>query len=243
MKNQFENIIQKRIWKELIKWAVLGLLVTMFLGIATYWVWQTTTPPSTIDTDKQLPSQDNPEPSINRLETRLAQSLYNSFPEIVHVEVLGNATGLIYPNLLDSFMDQIPGATDYSWNVTATLLKIENGTPRTQTTSFVIDSSEVTDIADSLFIAINASTIKGVYGEDPYTGVLPNIDWGLKLFLANHTAYSILVYEDMFVLFSVENWVSFNEGYTITGSYVLEPTDLFQQVLSVLSQIYHEHLG
>ncbi len=240
MNNPIEKKVRNEIRKELIKWLMVGLLASIAIGTGTYLVLNSTNPPATNDLSDSNDEQNKP---IIEVKTKLAQSVLESFPEIVHVEVLGNGTGKIYPGLLDSYMDRIGNSSEYSWNVTALLLQSTNGDVyQVVTETFVMSTSEVNDIGMSLFDAINSSTIKGVYGEDPYTGELPSIDWGLKLYLANSTAYSIIVYEDMFTLLSVETWSSYNEGYSITGAYVLEPTTPFQEVLTLLSQLYHNHL-
>ncbi len=240
MDNPIEKKVRNEIRKELIKWAMVGLLLSITIGTATYLAWDYANPPATSDLNNSNSEQKKP---LLEVKTKLAQSVYASFPEIVHVEILGNGTGKIYPDLLESYMDRIGNSSDYSWNVTAMLLQSTNGDVyQVVTETFVMSASEVNDIGISLFNAINSSIIKGIYGENPYTGELPSIDWGLKLYLANLTAYSIIVYEDMFVLLSVETLSSYNEGYSVTGAYVIEPTTPFQQVLNLLSQIYHDHL-
>ena len=215
-------------------WALIGAISAILIGgtifYAEYHILQQ------VNDSSQQPSN---VPQISRSKI-LATEVLDNVPEIVHLNVLGNATGNIYPNLLDAEFDRIGNSTNYSWNVSSEILTQDL---QVQTVSFLLNQSEVDTIGQAFYDSISSTVLMGKYGQGTNDSELGNLQWGMVMFLENHTLIGIYIYEDV-VLFATGTWSS---GYTdspnLIGADMLTPPSSFDTLLVVLSELFHNHLG
>ncbi len=186
-----------------------------------------------------------PEPNGNGNEpklpysTNLAQEIQKAIPNVVHVEIIGNATAAIHPNLIWAWMDRIGDNVTYSWNVTAQIMlppfEIE----------FVLSSGEVGQIAQGLFDSINNTEKVGVYGQDPYpaVGEMPNLKWVTELYLQNSSVYFLYINMEGLILFQSTTWYgNYQYDANMIGADVLLPESAFDDYVEVLQNLFTLHM-
>ena len=233
-----DKIIKQALYKKMksqfLTWALIGALSAILIGGTIYYAEYHTLPQ--INDSSQPPSN---VPQLGRSKI-LATEVLNNVPEIVHLHVLGNATGNIYPNLLDAEFDRTGNSTNYSWNVSSELL---NQDLHIQTVSFLLNQSEVDTIGQAFYDSISSTEAIGKYGQGTNDLELGNLQWGMMMFLENHTLIGIYIYEDI-VLFATGTWSGeYTDSPNLVGADMLTPPSSFDTLLSVLSDLFHNHLG
>ncbi|MHA1952778.1 MAG: hypothetical protein ACXAAM_03555 [Candidatus Heimdallarchaeaceae archaeon] len=185
-----------------------------------------------------------PEPNGNEPElpfsTNLAQEIQSVIPEVVHVELIGNATASIHPNLIWAEMNRLGDNITYSWNVSAFSIALMDFV------IFEFSQNEVNQIAQGLFDSINNTERVGTYGEDPYpgTGDLANIKWVTEIYLANHTAIFLYINEDNLILYQSTEWTGeFNAMQNLIGADVLVPESAFDDYVQVLQNLFTPYMA
>ena len=229
-----KQALYKRMKSQFLMWALIGAISAILIGGTIYYAEYHTF--QQVNDHSQHPSN---VPQISRSKI-LASEVLDNVPEIVHLQVLGNATGNIYPNLLDAEFDRIGNSTNYSWNVSSEILTQDL---QVQKASFLLSQSEVDTIGQAFYDSISSTEAVGKYGQGTNDLELGNLQWGMVMFLENHTLIGIYVYEDI-VLFATGDW---NSDYTgspnLIGADILVPPSSFDTLLSVLSDLFHNHLG
>ncbi|MHA1853118.1 MAG: hypothetical protein ACTSUF_06335, partial [Candidatus Heimdallarchaeaceae archaeon] len=81
--------------------------------------------------------------------------------------------------------------------------------------------------------------------EPPYNLTeLPNIYFGMELFLENHTYLSILILEDGLVFFGTGTWTSYESfSFNLIGAPIVSPASAFDHLTEVLHELFAAHLG
>ncbi|MHA2358026.1 MAG: hypothetical protein ACXABK_04590, partial [Candidatus Heimdallarchaeaceae archaeon] len=159
------------------------------------------------------------------------------------VEIIGNGTASIHPNLISATVDRLGDSESYSWNVTAYGINYTDYSG--YVTNFILSTSEVNEIAVGLFESINNTEKVGTYGEEPYpgTGDLPNLKWVTELYLENNTVYFLYINMEGLILFKSTNWFgNFEYIAGMYGSDVLLPESAFDDYVQVLSNLFAPHM-
>ncbi|NPD90161.1 MAG: hypothetical protein HGN29_15730 [Asgard group archaeon] len=171
--------------------------------------------------------------------TNLAQEIQSVIPDVVHVEILGNGTASIHPNLISAEINRLGDNITYSWSVSAFSIALLDFV------SFEFSQSEVNQIAQGLFDSINNTERVGTYGEDPYpgTGDLASIKWVTEIYLANHTAIFLYINQDSLILYKSTEWTGdFDAMQNLIGADVLLPESAFDDYVQVLQDLFTPYM-
>ena len=141
------------------KWFAIGLGTAVVLG-------------SVVGVSIYFTLPDGPGPDNGGVFTdRLSESLRGSFPDILHMQIGGNASGYIDSRIIWSYFDRVGTSEDYTWDATAQLMF------PTEEINFSVNKTDVEGIAQSLYDSIRLCDHVGIWGEAPYesTNELPNM--------------------------------------------------------------------
>ncbi len=228
-----ENLIGKTISKGLrgsfMKWFAIGLgaaiVIGSVVGVSVYF----TLP------DGNGPDDGPSEPYSNRLATELLGQI----PNVLYMEIGGNASQTIDDRMIWSTFERIGTSEDYYWNATASLID------PSEEIIFIVSKEEVGEIALAMFDSINNTEYLGTWGEDPYDGLgdLPNMKWVTELYLENGTAIFLYVNMESLVLFQTTTWTGNFEidNSSMYGAAVLSPESAFSVYVDKMAEIFEPH--
>ncbi len=171
--------------------------------------------------------------------TKLAEEIQDEISNVVHVEIIGNATAAIHERLIYSSIERIGDNITYTWNVTAFAM-FPN-----EEVNFVLSTNDVNQIAQGLFESINNTEKVGTYGQDPYPaeGEMPNLKWVTELYLANNTVIFLYINMEGLILFKTTTWYGdFDYDANMIGADVLLPESAFDDYIQVLKNLYTPYL-
>jgi len=230
--NFLGKVVSRYLTRNFLKWFAIGLGAAMILGtIVGVSVYFGTNTPAGPDPDL------DPEISFT---TRLAEEIESEIPNIVHVEIVGNATQAIHERLIWATIDQIGGSSDYSWNVTAYVMFPDD------VIEFILSTSEVDQIGIGLVTSINNTERVGTYGEEPYgdQDEIPNLKWVTELYLENGTVIFLYVNMEGLILYQITTWEGDFQAvnYNMIGSDVLLPESAFDNYIQSLKDLFTPYL-
>lgn len=223
-----EKILSKAISKSLkgsyIKWLAIGFGIAVvtggIVGIGVYFGIQDPTTPN---------------PEVDPFSTQLAESVYALISNVVHVEIIGNASAQINDRLISATFDRIGDNVTYAWNVTAYAIF------PSEVINFVLNTNQVNQIGQGLLESINNTERVGTYGVEPYpaVGETPNMKWVTELYLENSTVIYLYIDMENLILFQTETWSGdYIAEQNMLGAAVLEPESAFDNYVSVLSALF-----
>ncbi len=229
--NIFSRTIARYLRNNFVKGLAIGIsaaiVIGTIVGVSIYFGQ----PPAVPD-----PNGNGPEVPFS---TNLAQEIQSVISEVVHVELIGNATSSIHPNLISAEMNRIGDNITYYWNVSAFSIALLDFV------IFEFSQNEVNQIAQGLFDSINNTERVGTYGEDPYpgTGDLADIKWVTEIYLANYTAVFLYINQDGLILYQSTTWEGdFNAMQNLIGADVLIPESAFDEYVGVLQTLFAPHM-
>ncbi len=225
-----EKLLGKTISKGLrgsfLKWFAIGLgaaiVVGSVVGVSVYFTLPNGTTP---------PNGDPSEP----YSSRLASSLLGAIPNVLYMEIGGNASGFIDDRMIWSSFERIGTAEDYYWNTTATLIDPY------EEINFSISKEEVGGVAQALFDSINNTEYLGTWGLPPYEagGESPNMKWVTELYLDNGTAIFLFVNMESLILFQSTTWTgNFDANMNMIGAAVLSPESAFDDYVQAMAALF-----
>jgi len=232
-----EKLLGKAISKGLkgsfMKWFAIGLGAAIVLGsvvgVSVYFTLPNGTGP------------DNGGPS-EPYSSRLASSILGSIPNVLYMEIGGNATGFIDDRMIWSSFERIGTSEDYYWNTSALLVD------PVEDINFVITKEQVEGVAQAMFDSINATERLGTWGEAPYEGLgeLPNMKWVTELFLENGTVILLYVNMESLILCQQTTWTLVGDYYVVDnmsmyGSAVLSPESAFDDYVAAMAALFEPH--
>ncbi|MCG3257313.1 MAG: hypothetical protein KAU62_14540 [Candidatus Heimdallarchaeota archaeon] len=227
-----EKILSKAISRDLkgsfIKWLAIGFGIAVvtggIVGIGIYFGIPDTTPPD-IDDDAGF-------------STNLAESVSSSFPNVVHMEIIGNGTAQINSRLIWAYFDRIGDSISYEWTVSAEAFNPE------EQVNFNLSKSQVDEIAVSLFDSINKTSRVGTYGQEPYPTdqYQASLKFVTEIYFENNTVIFLFVDLDGLVLFKSLTWHDdYQYSQNLLGAAVLIPESAFDDYITVLSNLFAPH--
>lgn len=228
MKMSDEKILSKAISRNLkssfIKWLAIGFGIAVvtggIVGIGVYFGIQDPTTPN---------------PEVDSFSTQLAESVYALISNVVHVEIIGNATAQINSRMISATFDRVGDNVTYSWAVTGYAIDpIEE-------VNFVLTTNQVNQIGQGLLESLNNTEKVGIWGVDTYSsgGEQPNMKWITELYLENSTVIYLYVNMESLVLFQSTTWTGdYQAPINMIGATVLEPESAFDEYISVLSTLF-----
>lgn len=227
-----EKLVGKAISKGLkgsfMKWFAIGLgaaiVIGSVVGVSVYFT---------------LPDGNGPdnEPSVP-YSSRLAASIQDSIPDVLYMEIGGNATGYIDERMIWSEFVRIGTSEDYYWNATALLMF------PTEDITFTVSKEEVEGIAEAMFDSINNTERLGTWGLPPYEsgGELPNMKWVTELYFENGTAVFLYINMESLILCQRTTWTgNFEANMNMIGSAVLSPESAFDNYVAAMAAIFEPH--
>jgi hypothetical protein len=229
-----EKTLSKAISRNLkgisIKWLAIGFGIAVvtggIVGIGIYFGLPDTAPHD-IDDDTEF-------------STMLAESVSSSIPNVVHMEIIGNATAQINSRLIWAYFDRIGDSISYEWNVSADAID------PLEEVNFILSKSQVDEIAVGLFDSINKTSRVGIYGQDPYPseGDMPSLKFVTEIYFENNTVIFLYVNLAGLVLFQSSTWFDdYQYNANMIGADVLIPESAFDDYIIVLSNLFAPHLG
>ena len=228
--NLMGRIVSRYLTRSFLKWFALGIGVAVMLGtVVGFSIYYGMDSDTVTDPDNGVD-----------LTTRLAEEVGAEIPNVVHVEIIGNATQAIHERLIWATVDQLGDSSDYSWNVTAYCMF------PTDIVDFVLSQSEVDTIASGLVTSIENTEKLGIFGEEPYPaeGDLADLKWVTELYLANFTVIYLYINMDGLILFQTSTWEGdFQGNQNLIGAYVLSPESAFDSYIQVLKDLFTPHLA
>ena len=171
--------------------------------------------------------------------TNLAVEVQNNIPNVVHVEIVGNATAAIHERLIWGIIDRIGDNQTYTWNVTTYAIFPPD------VVNFVLSTFEINQIAGGLFDSINNTERVGTYGVEPYpaVGETPNLKWVTELYLENSTVIFLYINMEGLILYQSTTWYgNFQYDANMIGADVLIPESAFDDYIQVLKDLFSPHL-
>jgi hypothetical protein len=229
--NIFSRTIARYLRNNFVKGLSIGIsaaiVVGTIVGVSIYF----SLPPAVPD-----PNGNGPEVPFS---TNLAYEIQSIIPEVVHVELIGNGTASIHPNLISAEIDRIGDNITYTWDVNAFSIALMDYV------NFEFSQSEVNQIAQGLFDSINNTERVGTYGEDPYpsTGYLADLKWVTEIYLANYTVIFLYINQDGLILFQSTTWSGdFDAMQNMIGADVLVPESAFDDYVGVLQTLFTPYM-
>jgi len=190
-KKTLSKAISRSLKGSYIKWLAIGFGIAVvtggIVGIGVYYGIQDPTPPN---------------PDVEPFSTQLAESVYALISNVVHVEIIGNATAQINSRMISATIDRVGDNVTYSWDVTGYAIDpIEE-------VNFVLSTNQVNQIGQVLLESINNTEKVGIWGVDPYQsgGEQPNMKWVTELYLENSTVIFLYVNMESLILFHSTTW-------------------------------------
>lgn len=228
--NSLGKVVSRYLTRNFWKWFAIGLGASIVLGtvvgVSVYFGTNT-------------PAGPDPDPEIS-FTTRLVEEIESEIPNIVHVEIVGNATQAIHERLIWATIDQIGDSSDYSWNVTTYVMFPDD------VIEFVLSTSEVDQIGAGLFTSINNTERAGTYGEEPYSSQdeLPDLKWVTELYLENGTVIFLFVNMDGLILYQTTTWEGNFQAVNMNmiGADVLIPESAFDNYIQSLKDLFTPYL-
>jgi hypothetical protein len=225
-----EKLIGKAVSKGLrgsfMKWFTIGLgaaiVIGSVVGVSVYFT---------------LPDGGTNEPP-GSYTSRLASEIQGLIPDVVYMEISGNASQVIDDRMIWSEFERVGTSEDYYWNTTAQLMFPD------EEINFDITKEQVEGIAQAFFDSISATERLGTWGEDPYDGLgdLPNMKWVTELYLDNGTAIFLYVNMESLVLFQSTTWTgNFEANMNMMGAAVLSPESAFNTYVDAMSALFEPH--
>ena len=224
-----EKLIGKAVSKGLrgsfMKWFAIGLgaaiVIGSVVGVSVYFT---------------LPDGGTDEPTTT-YTGRLASEIQEAIPEVVYMEIIGNASQAIDDRMIGSTFERVGTSEDYYWNTTAYLMF------PTEIINFSISKEEVEGIAQAMFDSIIATERLGTWGEDPYpVELLPDMKWVTELYLENGTAIYLYVNMDSLVLYQTTTWTGdYEANMNMIGAAVLSPESAFNAYVDAMSALFEPH--
>jgi len=207
-----------------IKWLAIGFGIAVvtggIVGIGVYFGIQDPTTPN---------------PEVDPFSTQLAESVYALISNIVHVEIIGNATAQINSRMISATFDRVGDNVTYSWDVTGYAINPE------EEVNFVLSTNQVNEIGQGLLESINNTEKVGIWGVGPYQsgGEQPNMKWATELYLENSTVIYLYINMESLILFHSTTWTGdYQADVNMIGGTVLEPESAFDEYISVLSTLF-----
>ena len=224
-----EKTLSKAISRNLkgisIKWLAIGFGIAVvtggIVGIGIYFGLPDTAPHD-IDDDTEF-------------STMLAESVSSSFPNVVHMEIIGNGTAQINSRLIWAYFDRIGDSISYEWTVSAEAFNPE------EQVNFNLSKSQVDEIAVSLFDSINKTSRVGTYGQEPYPTdqYQASLKFVTEIYFENNTVIFLFVDLDGLVLFKSLTWHDdYQYSQNLLGAAVLIPESAFDDYITVLSTLF-----
>ena len=224
-----EKLLGKTISKGLkgsfLKWFAIGLgaaiVVGSVVGVSVYF----TLP------NNHTPNNGGSEP----FSSRLATSIRSAIPNVLYMEIGGNASGFIDDRMIWSSFERVGTTEDYYWNTSATLIDPY------EEINFIITKEEVEEIAQAMFDSINNTERLGTWGLPPYEGLgdLPNMKWVTEIYLENGTAIFLYVNMESLILFQSTTWTgNFVADMNMIGAAVLSPESAFNDYVLAMAELF-----
>jgi hypothetical protein len=185
------------------------------------------------------------------LGTTLASFMESKASDILAVQILGNSTDIVYPELMAAlFITDFTGA----WNVSATFLNDSN--PHDVTVyeeSFFITATEVSNINDAIYTGLETASPSS----DAISDLLFSIGFGLDILYTDGT------WIQLFTIQSPEGHIMFLNG-TYTGTphaehpfdstfisrdqnwlngILFEPATALNDLITTINAVFANHLG
>jgi hypothetical protein len=233
--NKLRQVIAQSLRNNFVKGLAIGISAAIVVGIVVGVSLHYGIPPVT-----EPDGNGNGNGTELPFSARLAIEIQSIIPDVVHVELLGNATASIHPNLISAEMNRIGDNVTYTWNVSAFSIALLDYV------NFTFSQSDVNLIAQGLFDSINNTERVGTYGEDPYpgTGDLADIKWVTEIYLENHTAVFLYINQDGLILYQTTEWTGdFSAMQNLIGAAVLVPESAFDDYVEVLQDLFESHMS
>lgn len=222
------NALSKLLRNSFMKWFAIGLgaavVVGSIVGVSVYF---SITGPNVPNNGGSFPE-------------RLANSMRDSFPDILHMQIGGNASGYIDSRMIWSEFYREGTSENYVWNATAQLLF------PSEEINFVVNKSDVEGIAQAMYDSIRACEFAGIWGQPPYElgEDLPNMKYVTELYFENGTAAFLYVNMGGLVLYQTTTWTgNFNANMNMIGSSVLTPESAFESYVTVMAALFEPYTG
>ena len=231
--NKLSKIIAQSLRNNFVKGLAIGISAAVVVGIVVGISLHYGIPPGT-DPDGNGNGSELP------YSARLAAEIQSIIPDVVHVELIGNATTSIHPNLISAEMNRVGDNVTYTWNVSAFSIALLDYV------NFTFSQSDVDSIAQGLFDSINNTERVGTYGEDPYpgTGDLADIKWVTEIYLENHTAVFLYINQAGLILYQSTEWTGeYSAMQNLIGAAVLVPESAFDDYVEVLQNLFGPHMS
>ena len=227
-----EKLIGKAVSKGLrgsfMQWFAIGLgaaiVIGSVVGVSVYFT---------------LPNGETPNGGPSETySSRLASEILGIIPNVVYMEIGGNASGFIDDRMIWSEFERIGSSEDFYWNTSATLIDpLEH-------INFVITKEEVEGVAQAMFDSINNTEHLGTWGLPPYEGLgdLPNMKWVTELYLENGTAIFLYVNMESLILFQTTTWTfefdDYQANMNMIGAAVLSPESAFDNYVATMAALF-----
>ncbi|MCG3219960.1 MAG: hypothetical protein H7641_01140 [Candidatus Heimdallarchaeota archaeon] len=232
--NTLSKIIARSLRNNFVKGLAIGISAAVVIGIVVGVSIHYGTP----KVPEPNGNGNGNEPEVP-FSTNLAQEIQSVIPDVVHVELIGNGTSSIHPNLISAEMNRLGDNITYSWNVSAFSIALLDYV------IFEFSQNEVNQIAQGLFDSINNTERVGTYGEDPYpgTGDFADLKWVTEIYLENHTAIFLYINQDGLILYQSTEWTGdFSVVHNLIGADVLIPESAFDDYVQVLHNLFTPHM-
>ncbi|MBY9000258.1 MAG: hypothetical protein KGD64_05035 [Candidatus Heimdallarchaeota archaeon] len=229
--NFLGKVVSRYLTRNFWKWFAIGIGTAMVLGtvvgVSVYFGTYT-------------PIGPDPDPETS-FTTRLGEEMESEIPNVVHIEIIGNATQAIHERLIWATIDQLGDSSSYSWNVSAQVMFPD------EVIIFELSTAEVNQIGTGLATSINNTEKDGVYGEDPYGSQdeLPNLKWVTELYLENGTVIFLYVNMEGLILYQTTTWEGNFQAVNMNmiGADVLLPESAFDTYIQSLKDIFTPYLA
>ena len=238
--NTFSKIITRHLKSNFVKGLAIGIsaaiVIGTIVGVSVYFGVIKVPEPNGNGNGDDNGNGNGPEIPFS---TKLALGIQSAIPNVVHVEILGNATPSIHPNLISAEMDRLGDNITYSWNVSAFSIALLDYV------YFELSQSEVNQIAQGLFDSINNTERVGTYGEEPYpaTSDLADIKWVTEIYLENHTAFFLYINKESLICYQKTEWTgNYDAMQTLIGADVLIPESAFDDYVQVLRDLFTPYM-
>ena len=223
--------VSKGLRGSFMKWFAIGLgaaiVIGSVVGVSVYFT---------------LPDSGGPGENPGSYTSRLASEIQGLIPEVVYMQIIGNASQAIDDRMTWSHFEREGTSEDYYWNATAYLMFPD------EVVNFNISQEDVEGIAQSMFDSISVTEHLGTWGVAPYEddGYPPDMKWATEMFLENGTVVILFINMESLILYQTSTWTLVGDDYMVDnsnmiGSAVLSPESAFDTYVDEMSALFEPH--